>query len=309
MSAELAPPEPINAPPSFSGTSWEDHVSSWFEISEAVESAQWMRGAIVASLETKYGEASVEKFAGEVMLAARTLRQYRQIYEFYKNGVRSPFLSWKHHLVAMYAPDAEAALRLAEDEGLSAASLARRIKVLVPPTGDEVPLLKGAHVSHNSGENEWYTPPDYIERARKVMGGIDLDPATSEKAQEVVRADRYFTIESDGLSQKWAGRVWMNPPYASGLVEPFTAKLADSYREGDVTQALALVNNATDTAWFQYMAAWATSVLFIRGRIRFHDREGNASGAPLQGQALVYFGDDAPGFAQAFGDLGLVLYL
>ena len=28
--------------------------------------------------------------------------------------------------------------------------------------------LNQPHVSHNSGENEWYTPPDIIERARQA---------------------------------------------------------------------------------------------------------------------------------------------
>jgi hypothetical protein len=41
------------------------------------------------------------------------------------------------------------------------------------PTPDMVyKIIKGAHVSHNSGENEWYTSGEYIEAVRNVMGSI-----------------------------------------------------------------------------------------------------------------------------------------
>jgi hypothetical protein len=56
--------------------------------------------------------------------------------------------------------------------------------------------------TEGTGKFERYTPAEYIEAARKVLGGIDLDPATSPQAQRVVQATRYFTEKDDGLVQE-----------------------------------------------------------------------------------------------------------
>ena len=160
------------------------------------------------------------------------------------------------------------------------------------------------HVSQNSGDNEWYTPPEYIRAARDVMGGIDLDPASTAEANEVVGAARFFTETQDGLKQKWAGRVWMNPPYASGLVDRFAQKLVGAVQDGDITEACVLVNNATETRWFQHMLTEAEAVCFPAGRVKFwHPRK---VAVPLQGQAVMYFGASANKFAQSFANFGVV---
>jgi hypothetical protein len=91
---------------------------------------------------------------------------------------------------------------------------------------------------------------EHIERAKQVMGGIDLDPASCEMAQKTVQAGKYYTAEQNGLLQPWEGRVWLNPPYAQPHIVNFTAKLIASYDSGDVTDAIALTGNFTDTAWF-----------------------------------------------------------
>ena len=160
------------------------------------------------------------------------------------------------------------------------------------------------HVSHNSGENEWYTPSVYIESARNVLGDINLDPASSELAQSVINADNYYTAENDGLVQKWEGTVWMNPPYSKDLIDKFIAKLVAHFVAGDITEAIVLVNNATETSWFNALIASATAVVFPATRIKFIDKNGKPSGAPLQGQAFIYLGGNRDKFLDEFVQYG-----
>jgi phage N-6-adenine-methyltransferase len=164
------------------------------------------------------------------------------------------------------------------------------------------------HVSHNSGENEWYTPKQFIEAARLAMGSIDTDPASSDVANETVRAKKYYTAEQDGRDKKWSGNVWMNPPYSQPLISEFIDAFAQKYNAGEFQQACVLVNNATETNWYQSLLIYASAVCFIKGRVKFIDKQGNASGAPLQGQTVLYFGNREKSFIDAFSEFGIVLY-
>ena len=163
------------------------------------------------------------------------------------------------------------------------------------------------HVSNNSGNNEWYTPPEYIAAARQVMGGIDLDPASSATANAIVQAETFYTENEDGLAWDWQGRLWLNPPYDQPLITQFCEKLVDEVQLGMISQACVLVNNATDTRWGQLLVSNAAAVCFVKGRVRFLDMDGNPSGAPLQGQMVAYFGKNVSDFANAFDAFGVVL--
>jgi ParB family chromosome partitioning protein len=164
------------------------------------------------------------------------------------------------------------------------------------------------HVAHNSGENEWYTPAIYVEAARRAMGSIDLDPASSHLANKTVRANVYYTAEDNGLTQEWYGNVWMNPPYSQPLIAQFSNTVADKYDCGDIEQACVLVNNATETSAFQRMLESCACVCFLRTRVKFVDMNGVASGAPLQGQAILYFGKNTDAFCKEFSDMGRILH-
>lgn len=160
------------------------------------------------------------------------------------------------------------------------------------------------HVVNNSHDDEWYTPPEFIESARLVMGSIDLDPASNEHANKTVKATHIFTEEDNGLEQEWFGNVWLNPPYSSTLVQLFADKVAERGFE----QAVVLVNNATETKWFRTLVDHADAIVFKTGRIKFlkHDGQHNT---PLQGQVFIYYGDHPEAFLDEFKQYGWGCYL
>jgi phage N-6-adenine-methyltransferase len=166
-------------------------------------------------------------------------------------------------------------------------------------------MAKDAHIAQNTGVSEWYTPAEYIAAARATMGGIDVDPASCAVANEQIGAATFYTIEDSGLAHEWPGRVWLNPPYAQPLIGQFTAKLIEELDAHRTTAACVLVNNATDTAWFQALLHKVSAVCFTRGRVRFW-APGKIA-APLQGQAVLYFGIDALAFHEGFCRFGEVL--
>lgn len=168
-------------------------------------------------------------------------------------------------------------------------------------------VLAKPHVSNNSGNNEWYTPAEYCESARLVMSEITLDPASCKVANKQVKAMKFYTAEQDGLSKNWNGSVWLNPPYGQPLIADFCKKMISEWQSGRVNHAIVLVNNATETAWFQSLLSECTAVCFKSGRIRFLDATGAPANTPLQGQAFIYFGSNADEFCQEFAQYGRCL--
>lgn len=186
-------------------------------------------------------------------------------------------------------------VKLIDDSDAGKAGAKERAKEIQPVRG-----------TTGTGENEWYTPVEHIERARRALGTIDLDPASSELANETVRAGAFFDEEANGLAREWHGNVWLNPPYAQPAIEHFARKTVAEWESGRITAAIVLTHNYTDTIWFQLLAKAATALCFTKGRIKFYNPEGEIA-APTQGQAFFYLGNDPARFFEHFRDVGFVV--
>lgn len=142
---------------------------------------------------------------------------------------------------------------------------------------------------------EWYTPKRIVEAVVSVLGAIDLDPCAD--AGHGIPAADHFTQSDDGLSQPWKGRIYMNPPYGREIVA-WIEKLAEEFRYGNVTEAIALVPARVDTTWWRKLPhrEW----LAVTGRLSFSDHE---NPAPFP-SAVCYLGPNWSRFREVFGPLG-----
>lgn len=159
-------------------------------------------------------------------------------------------------------------------------------------------------VSKFTGNIENYTPSWIVKKVKEVMGEIDLDPASCDFAQKKVKAKRYLTERDDALREDvdWNGRIFLNPPYAAGVIDRFVEKLVSS----SFDEAILLTNNNTDTKWFYAAAISAQVVCFTSGRINFYTEEIEKT-LPTNGQTFFYFGDNADRFCAVFTDVGLLM--
>lgn len=157
-------------------------------------------------------------------------------------------------------------------------------------------MSMSSHQSPIMGTDEWLTPPEIFS----ACGQFDLDPC-SPINRPWDTAQKHFTINDDGLSQQWHGRVWCNPPFGREAIK----WLRRMVQHGN---GIALIPARTETVMF-YETVWggADAVLFIQGRPHFYYVDGRRaaanSGAPI---CLVAYGVSNVA-ALAKSNLGIVL--
>jgi hypothetical protein len=158
---------------------------------------------------------------------------------------------------------------------------------------------KKAEYKRRNGNWELYTPAPVIQAVKKTFGGkIDLDPASSDLAQTIVQAKKYYSVEDDGLQQEWHGKVFLNPPYAKHLIIKLTTKLMEELAAQRVTEAILLVHCKTGTKWFSKIAGLASEICFPRRIICWSPTK--TDNWSMYDQAFLYFGRNPERFLRSF---------
>lgn len=161
----------------------------------------------------------------------------------------------------------------------------------------------------SSQSNEWYTPPSIIEKARRVLGGIDLDPASNETAQRWIKANRYYGQAEDGMQQSWhCSTMWLNPPYGQKRPGVYGAsawleKLHQEYQAGNVGKAIALARG--DSKGLKLLQRNYAFVMC--DRISFLREDGTTGSQPVPGSFIFALMPDISDFLKEFSTLGIIV--
>lgn len=172
---------------------------------------------------------------------------------------------------------------------------------------------------HSSKSNEHFTPSYIVEKARGVLGTIDLDPASCPKANEAVKAKQIYTIEDNGLIKEWFGNVFLNPPGGKTNNKSnqalFWRKLIREYETNGVDNAIfvgfsiemfqtvqTLLGQGDKTHPLDY------SICIPSRRIAFIDPEGNEQKSPPHSNFISFLSRSKPKnqtFFHVFSELGV----
>lgn len=163
------------------------------------------------------------------------------------------------------------------------------------------------HPVQQTGE-DFYTPVEIVEAARKAMGGADLDAASHWLANRVHRFPLYYHDNRNAFDNPWHGRVWLNPPYGNN--EPWFNQIKKYWDTGDITQ-LCMVSPvwafATKQARVTLQGRSSAMVLLAPTPVFWgHPKGSTGTNHP---HAVVYFGPRVQEFKEAFSPFGMPFQL
>ena len=150
----------------------------------------------------------------------------------------------------------------------------------------------------------WITPERILGPVREYFAprGIELDPAT--EPNNPTGASQFFTPREDGLSKRWAGNVYLNPPYGREIRE-WAEKLHREAEAGAHVVAL-LPPTRTETQYWQdhILIPQLTGVCYVRKRVSFLRTDGTPAKNNTYSSILLVYNGDWRRLGECFGELG-----
>ena len=135
----------------------------------------------------------------------------------------------------------------------------------------------------SSKSDEWGTPPDFYEKLNRKFK-FTLDPCSTPSS---AKCKKYYTQEEDGLSRSWKNEiVFVNPPY--GSIRKWVKKAYEESRDNGASVVM-LIPSRTDTKyWHEYIMEGASTIYFIKGRLKFTNGSDQANAAPFPSAVVVF---------------------
>ena len=133
----------------------------------------------------------------------------------------------------------------------------------------------------SSAKDDWETPQWLFEKYDAIYH-FTLDAASSDDNAKVAN---HYTARDNGLSQKWGGTVWLNPPYGRQIGK-WVKKAYEESKDG--ATVVCLLPSRTDTKWFHEYCIKG-EITFIQGRLKF----GNSKNSAPFPSMIVVFGAEA----------------
>ena len=135
-------------------------------------------------------------------------------------------------------------------------------------------------VMFSSKTDLWATPAElFNELDREFHFTVDVC-ALPENA----KCRNYYTPEIDGLTQKWGGTAWCNPPYGRAVAK-WVQKAHEEQKNGNTV--VMLLPARTDTKWFHehIYKQDGVEIRFIKGRLKFG---GAKNPAPFPSMIVIF---------------------
>jgi len=197
-------------------------------------------------------------------------------------------------------------------------------------------------INQDSGNTEYFTDLKIVNAARRTMGSINLDPASSFLANERIKADTYYKLEMEfsndgrlidingGIGNSWFGNVWLNHPFARSESpcrkrcskticqergyhtdtyidgnKEWIEKLLYEYNHVTVNQACCITFAATSETWFKPLLKYPQC--YLSPRTNYFKPNGTKLRGVTKGSVVTYLGIHVDRFYEEFENLGAIL--